>query len=571
MNGRTLLHPFNYQGVRLLPGRMLAQVENARAMYGAISNDDILHGFRRNAGLPAPGSGMRGWCASTSAVIFGQLLSGMARMGRGTGDSALIEKAVLLMEGWAKTLPACGDSGMSCYEFEKLVCGLVDLYEFAGVGAALPLLEQATKAAAKRFDRTRLLADNLHFQGSADRGSREWYTLPENLYRAHLLTGDVLYRDFADEWLYHNYWAPFVASAEPSVVVPVHAYSHVNSFASAAMAYAVTGEERYLGICINAYDFVRRTQCYATGGFGPDERLMPPNGSLGRSLDLYAGHAEIPCGTWAGTKLSRYLMGFTGEARFGEWIETMLYNGIGAALPTEPDGRTYYYGDYRISSGLKQYYWHEWPCCSGTYLQTVADYHNIIYFHNQCGLYINLYVPSEVRWRGVTLRQETHFPESETSTLRLTLDQPSMFGLHFRVPAWCNEMSILVNGEAASVAAAPGTWASLERTWRSNDEIVVRLPMALRMLPVDNQHPDRVAILCGPVVLAQDEACCRRAFALEAGARLESRLVCDPVPLRFNVVDTAPERHKRWLEPLYRFPGFWPYWVYFDLNVPPLY
>jgi uncharacterized protein len=571
MNGRTLLHPFNYQGVRLLPGRMLAQVENARAIYGAISNDDILHGFRRNADLPAPGSGMRGWCAGTSAVIFGQLLSGMVRMGRGTGDGALIEKAVLLMEGWAKTLPACGDSGMSCYEFEKLVCGLVDLYEFAGVEAALPLLEQATKAAVKHFNRRRMLADNFHFQGSADRDSREWYTLPENLYRAYLLTDDVLYRDFADEWLYHDYWAPFVASTEPSSVVPVHAYSHVNSFASAAMAYAVTGEERYLRICINAYDFIRDTQCYATGGFGPDERLMPPDGSLGRSLDLYAGHAEIPCGTWAGTKLSRYLMGFTGEARFGEWIETMLYNGIGAALPTEPDGRTYYYGDYRISSGLKQYYWHEWPCCSGTYLQTVADYHNIIYFHNQYGLYVNLYVPSEVHWRGVTLRQETHFPESETSTLRLTLDQPSMFGLYFRVPAWCNEMSILINGEAASVATAPGTWAVIERTWQNNDEIVVRLPMALRMLPVDHQHPDRVAILCGPVVLAQDEACCRRPFALEAGARLESRLVCDSVPLRFNVVDTVPERHKRWLEPLYRFPAFWPYWVYFDIKVPSLY
>ena len=90
------------------------------------------------------------------------------------------------------------------------------------------------------------------------------------------------------------------------------------------MAYAVTGEERYLRICINAYDFLRRTQCYATGGFGPDERLMPPDGSLGRSLDLYAGHAEIPCGSWAAFKLSRYLMSFTGEARFGDWIESRL-------------------------------------------------------------------------------------------------------------------------------------------------------------------------------------------------------------------------------------------------------
>jgi uncharacterized protein len=571
MNAKTVLHPFNYDGVRLLPGRMLDQVENARAMYGAIPNDDILHGFRRGTGLPAPGRGMRGWCKETSGVIFGQLLSGMVRMGKATGDGALVEKAALLMEGWARTLPPDGDSGMRCYEFEKLVCGLVDLHEFGGVDGAVRLLERATLAAVKQFDRTRMRADNFFFQGGADRGTREWYTLPENLYRAYLLTGNPLYRGFADEWLYHDYWAPFAVGAEPNNVVPVHAYSHVNSFSSAAMAYAVSGEERYLRICINAYDFMQRTQCYATGGFGPDERLMPPDGSLGRSLDLYAGQAEIPCGTWAGTKLSRYLMGFTGEARFGDWIETMLYNAIGAALPTEPDGRSYYYGDYRISSGVKQYYWHEWPCCSGTYIQTVADYHNIVCFHDERGLLVNLYVPFEVRWRGVTLRQETLFPESETIRLWLTVDQPGAFALRFRVPAWCTGMSIAVNGESVSAAASPGGWASVERSWQTNDEVTLRLPMRLRLLPVDRQHSDRVAILCGPVVLAQDEACCRRPFALEDVAQLESRLVCDAVSLRFNVADTAPERHRRWLQPLYRFPGFWPYWVYFDLKAPPLY
>ena len=124
---------------------------------------------------------------------------------------------------------------------------------------------------------------------------------------------------------------------------------------------------------------------------------------------------------------------------------------------------------------------------------------------------------------------------------------------------------------STAVTANPGTWARIERTWQMGDEIILRLPMALHTLPVDRQHPDRVAVLYGPVVLAQDEACCRRPFALEPGARLESRLVCDSVPLRFNLVDTAPERHRRWLEPLYRFPGFWPYWVYFDLGAPPLY
>ena len=49
------------------------------------------------------------------------------------------------------------------------------------------------------------------------------------------------------------------------------------------MAYAVSGDPRYLHICVHAYDFLQRTQCYATGGYGPDERLMGLDGQLGRS------------------------------------------------------------------------------------------------------------------------------------------------------------------------------------------------------------------------------------------------------------------------------------------------
>ena len=285
-------------------------------------------------------------------------------------------------------------------------------------------------------------------------------------------------------------------------VVPVHAYSHVNTFSSAAMAYAVYGDPRYLDICVNAYDFLQRTQCYATGGYGPDERFMGLDGQLGRSLELYAGHAEIPCGAWAAFKLSRYLMGFTGEARFGDWIETLLYNGIGAALPTEPDGKTYYYGDYRISSGLKQHYWYEWPCCSGTYLQTVADYHNVIYFHDPAGLSVNLFVPSEVTWQQdgqtVRLRQETSYPAAETTDLTLHMERPLRFRLRLRVPGWCEGFSLRLNDAPFAVDGVAGDWATIEREWQPGDRITARFPMELRMVPVDKHHPRRVAIMFGP-------------------------------------------------------------------------
>ena len=105
LRGKTVLKAFEYQGVRLLPGMLLTQVEQTRQLYSSISNDDILKGFRHEAGRLAPGDGMKGWCKSTSAVIFGQLISGMMRLGRATVDSALIEKANTLFEGWLEAAP----------------------------------------------------------------------------------------------------------------------------------------------------------------------------------------------------------------------------------------------------------------------------------------------------------------------------------------------------------------------------------------------------------------------------------------------------------------------------------
>ena len=573
--GKAIIESFDYDGVRLLPGRLETQVSRARDVYAAIPNDSILKGFRRESGLPAPGEDMRGWCKTRSAVIFGQLLSGLARMGRATGDHSLWDKAEALLAGWRETLPADGNFRLRPYDWDKLVGGLVDLHHYADSAAALPVLAQALEWAAGTFDRTRRHSDNFDFWGAGPGATQEWYTLPENLYRAYLATGDQAFREFADLWLYDDYWRALADGAELPEVVPVHAYSHANSFSSAAMAYAVKGDARYLRIAVNAYDFLQRTQCYATGGFGPDERFMPPDGSLGRSLELYAGHAEIPCGSWAGFKLSRYLMGFTGEARFGDWIETMVYNAIGAALPTEPDGRTYYYGDYRLSSGLKQHYWHEWPCCSGTYWQLMADYHNVIYLKGTDALYVNLFVPSEVTWlhdgQTIRVRQETDYPEADTTTLAIALARPARFALRLRVPGWVRGASVTVNGETQTVPAEPGEWATLERTWQAGDRVTLRLPMELRMAPVDPQHPHRVAILFGPTVLAQDEACCRRPFALASGSALTSALTREEGPLRFRILDTAPERHRRFLQPLNTFPAYWPYWVYFDLHGRPLY
>jgi uncharacterized protein len=565
------IEPFDYRGVRLLPSQWQKQYFQTRDTYLAISDDDILHGYRLAAGLPAPGKPLGGWCRQTSDTVFGQWLSGMARMYRATNETALRDKAIHLFTEWSKTIPADGNPRMRHYGFDKLVCGLVDLKQYADFDDALPMLERVTRYASKNFNHDNVPGQNVEKLYSGNPG--EWYTLSENLYRAYELTGNPFYKDFAATWLYHAYWDKFLNSTNPDAVQGIHAYSHVNTFSSAAMAYWVTGDEKYLRTIKNAYDWMQNEQCFATGGFGPGEDITGPTETRGDVLDKVKDTFETGCGSWAIFKLSRYLQQFTADAHYGDWAERIFYNGIGAALPMTVDGRNFYYSDYRVGGGTKIYYQATFACCAGTYIQAVADYHNIIYYKDPTSLYVNLYIPSEVTWnhpsRTVKLTQETNYPAADTSTFTLAIDQngSAAFPLKFRIPAWAKNASLRVNGTDAKVACPPGQWASIQRAWKSGDRIEITLPQTIHLAAVDKLHPRRAAVMRGPVVLVLENEKPDPAFHLpDTDAALQKALTPDATPNanRFTLrkPDGTPLDSK--FRPFDTVPEKYPYRMYFD-------
>ena len=393
--------------------------------------------------------------------------------------------------------------------------------------------------------------------------------------------GDDRYRQFAKVWQYDDYWDRFVDSPNPENIAGMHAYSHVNTFSSCAMAYAGWGDERYLKIIKNAYDWMQKDECYAGGGYGPDEFMMAADGSLGKSLETSVETYEAPCGSWAGFKLSKYLMQFTGEAKYGDWIEKLLYNGIGSALPVvAAGGQTFYYSNYNLAGAKKGYYEAAYPCCAGTYFQDVVEFHNLIYMRDADALYVNLYVPSEVAWRGedtIRLTQETSYPESDTSTFKLTLPRDLSFSLKFRVPGWAQGVTFKVNGATTDVAAKPGTWAAISRTWKSGDAVEIKIPLRFSRSVIDPQHTKRVAVMRGPVVLAQASAGGADSPMLKVPAKandLDKWLTPDRVPGEFH----TPSEGGGGGAPLYagRFKHFYlfgkdePYRIYFDPDFKPV-
>jgi DUF1680 family protein len=207
---------------------------------------------------------------------------------------------------------------------------------------------------------------------------------------------------------------------------------------------------------------------------------------------------------------------------------------------------------------MKTYRWDTWPCCSGTYIQNVASYTNFIYYQDKGGLFVNLYVPSVVTWRSLRLRQETTYPESDQITFRIEGNDSDAGALRFRIPSWCDAATLEVNGEPQSVPCQPGTWAVLNRTWSHGDVVKLTLPMRLRASAIDADHPNRIAVMVGPVVLAQDARTHQRYSP--TSAPLEKQLVAGDHPLEFTVAGG----HNRF-RPFYAFEENSPYWMYLDI------
>ena len=573
----TVEHPlqaFDYSGVTLLESRFQEQFQSARDYYLAVSNDDILNGYRKQANLPAPGKPLGGWCAHDSNIVFGQWLSGMARIYKATGDQELLNKATYLLSEWVKTMGENGDCHMDLYEYDKLVCGLVDLHLYADQ-PTLPLLRKTLNWAMTSFSRERQL--ETPYLTSGEPG--EWYTLAENLYRANELLQDPKVEAFAESYCHPDFWGKFVETDSPEDAHNLHAYSHVNSFSSLAKQYEHSGDQQWLSALVNSYDFMQEHQCFATGGYGPMERILPMDGTLGKSVEARNASFETVCGSWAGFKMCRYLQEFTGEARFGDWMERLLYNGVGAALPIKEGGEHFYYSDYRVSGGMKVYKVSRYSCCSGTYIQCVADYHNLIYYHSEDGIFVNLYVPSKLEWKhsgvSITLTQTTDYPATDTSEFKIDLNGAGSqaFNLSFRTPQWCKGLRLTVNGEpiADKNIQQQNGWAILNRVWSSGDQVTVQIPMQPKMQPIDAQHPRRVAITNGPVTLAMQDWVFEEIPSLPEPEALSTWLIPDEA--HAGAFKIAPQRGKTYnarFLPFYEYGEVIPYRIYFDLDAAPI-
>ena len=505
---REVLQEFAYADVKLTGGPLKQQYDRIHAHYLALDDDRLLKVYRERAGLPAPGKDMGGWYDFNGFVpghTLGQYISGLARIGASTGDTACHAKVNALVQGFAATLGPDDQSILRpktnlwiCYTLDKHFVGLIDALTLSNVPESKEILNRVLAGSASL-----LPAKGRDRIGKKDPPYDETFVMPENLFTAHKLTGNQAFQDLAQKYMLdREYFDPLANGENP--LPGQHAYSHAIALSSAGKAYQLNGDEKYKRAMQNAFTLLTTQQQFASGGWGPNETFIEPHkGQLYDSLSTTVDHFETPCGAYAATKLARYLLRFTGDPRYGDNLERVVNNTILAVKPPDSDGDYPYYSTYS-PSGAKVFYQKKWPCCSGTLVQTVADYVLNIYFRSKDGIYVNLYTPSELKWTqddaAIKLTQQATTSENIATSLQIETQKPTTFAIYLRIPAWASGAIIAINGRPITTGAEPKGFFAIKRTWHNNDHIDLSLPQTFRTESIDDLHPNTAALMRGPTM-----------------------------------------------------------------------
>jgi hypothetical protein len=279
---------------------------------------------------------------------------------------------------------------------------------------------------------------------------------------------------------------------------------------------AETGEQALLDSSRRRWDDMVTAKTYLTGGNGSrhadegfgDRFELPPDRAYNET-----------CAAIASFQWSWRLLLATGQARYADLMERILYNGFGAAVSA--DGRRFFYVNplqrradhYEDDDPGRRREWFSCACCPPNimrllaslrhYLATVAG--DVLYLHQFTGSRLTAELPAG----PLAVAVDTGYPCQGEVLVTVQAAPQGPCGLAVRVPAWCRDRALTVNGEPAPVQDDGGGYLIVTRAWQPGDTLTLRLDLAPRLT-----HPGRridalrgtAAVERGPLVYCFEQA-----------------------------------------------------------------
>ena len=303
-----------------------------------------------------------------------------------------------------------------------------------------------------------------------------------------------------------------------------HAVRALYLFSGAVDIAAETGDRELLETCKAVWRNVTRKRMYVTGGVGSNEYWE--SFTIDYDLPNDRAYAET-CAAISLVLFAHRLLQVEADREYADVMERALYNGILSGISL--DGQHYFYvnplelwPDARnIREDLRSVEprrvpWFSCACCPPNIARLIASLGQYVHSVDpQAGtLYTHLYVGGTVRQtvagRKVTVRQTTDYPWDGKVTLDVTVDAPAEFALALRLPGWCRNPSLSVNGEKIALdAVTEKGYAYLKRTWTSGDRAELELPMPVEFVrshPQVRENAGKIALQRGPLVYCLEEA-----------------------------------------------------------------
>lgn len=310
-----------------------------------------------------------------------------------------------------------------------------------------------------------------------------------------------------------------------------HAVTGPYLWAGAADIFMETNEKPLLEAVRRIWDDSTYRRMYITGGIGAlhkgtSERSRPRYEQVAES---YGRPYQLPndtaynetCANISNAMWSWRLLQITGEARYADIIEQVMYNSGLSGISLS--GTEFTYTNPLRHNGDKQFIgnndsprrWQRFGCycCPPQVTRTLAGMHRWAYSSSADGLWVHLFGSSHLAFGTgedeIVLEQTTNFPWEGTVSLSVKVAPKRAYGINIRIPGWANGAVLSVNGSDVPINEAGAHYHGLHRVWQPGDKIELRLDLSPRIVigrPEIEETRNQCAVLCGPLVYCLEGA-----------------------------------------------------------------
>lgn len=275
-----------------------------------------------------------------------------------------------------------------------------------------------------------------------------------------------------------------------------------------AMLYRVTGNEAYLEEALHGIQKMEEHFMLASG--------VPSTTEHFHEINERAGHESCNLATLPYTYGT--MMQVTGRADWGDKIEKAVFNAGLGAITNDFTAHQYFSAPNQMISTTQTQHFGYYPsnmayapghtvaCCTGNINRFIPYYVMQMWMKTgNNGIAATLMGPSELsthlgsREVPVTITQETRYPFDEQIVFIVRPEKGVTFDFMIRIPAWCDNPEVRVNGKTSDANPVPGTFFSIERKWQKGDRVEVFLPMHIRTRVWPNNG---ISVERGPIVFS---------------------------------------------------------------------